>query len=142
MPYQVSLVFRTFTDILSCSSSSPIKIGIRYSAFSGLPSTSFSKNSLNPSSSTSRKSGVKPHIFMDTREFTSTATPSASAPSAVFTMFLVSTTSVKFPFSSILQMPRVTPPLSDSVFFSTKPAMQDLPPFTRYSWTALNPSLP
>lgn len=42
----------------------------------------------------------------------------------------------------ILQMPRVTPPLSDSVFFSTKPAMQDLPPFTKYSWTALKPSLP
>ena len=28
---------------------------------------------------------------------------------------------------------RVTPPLSDNVFFSTKPAIQDLPPFTRYS---------
>lgn len=37
MPYQVSLVFRTFTDILPCSSSSPMKIGIRYSALSGLP---------------------------------------------------------------------------------------------------------
>ena len=69
-------------------------------------------------------------------------TPSASAPAAVFTMFLVSTTSVKFPFSSILQIPRVTPPLSDRVFFRTKPAMQDLPPFTKYSWTALKPSLP
>ena len=31
--YQVSLVFMTFTDIFPCSSSSPIKIGIRYSAF-------------------------------------------------------------------------------------------------------------
>ena len=142
MPYQVSLVFRTFTDIFPCSNNSPMKIGIRYSAFNGLPGTSFSKNSLKPFSSTSRKSGVKPHIFMETREFTSTTTPSAYAPAAIFTMFLVSTTSVRFPFSSILQIPRVTPPLSDRVFFSTKPAMQDLPPFTRYSWTALNPSLP
>ena len=60
----------------------------------------------------------------------------------VFTIFLVSTTSVRLFCSSILQMPRVTPPLSDSVFFSTKPAIQDLPPFTRYSWTARKPSLP
>ena len=34
-------------------------------------------------------------IFIETREFTSTATPSASAPVAVFTIFLVSTTSVR-----------------------------------------------
>ena len=72
----------------------------------------FLENSLKPSSSTFRKSGVKPHIFMETREFTSTTTLSASAPAAVFTMFLVSTISVKFPFSSILQIPRVTPPFS------------------------------
>lgn len=98
MPYQVSLVFRTFTNILSSLSSSPMKIGIRYSAFSGFSGTSFSKNSLKPCSRTSRKSGVNPHMFIDTREFTSTATPSVSAPVAVFTMFLVSTTSVKFPF--------------------------------------------
>ena len=118
MPYQVSLVFRTFTDIFPCSSNSPMKIGIRYSAFKGLPGTSFSKNSLKPSSRTSRKSGVNPHIFMDTREFTSTATPSVSAPVAVFTIFFVSTTSVRLFCSSILQTSRVTPPLSDSVFFS------------------------
>ena len=37
MPYQVSLVFRTFTDILPSLNSSPMKIGIRYSAFSGFP---------------------------------------------------------------------------------------------------------
>ena len=131
MPYQVSLVFRTFTDILPCSSSSPMKIGIRYSAFRGLLDTSFSKNSLNPSSRTSRKSGVNPHIFIETREFTSITFPSTSAPAAVFTIFLVSTPSVKLFSASILQMPRVTPPLSDSVFFSTKPAIQDLPPFTK-----------
>ena len=142
MPYQVSLVFRTLTDIFPCSSNSPMKMGTRYSAFSGLPGTSFSKNSLKPSSSTSRNSGVNHHMFMENREFTSTATPSASAPVTVFTMFFVSTTSVRLFYSSILQMPRVTPPLSDRVFFSTKPAIQDLPPFTRYSWTALNPSLP
>ena len=53
-----------------------MKIGIRNSAFSGLPSTSFSKNSLNPSSSTSRKSGVNPHIFMETREFFKKEVPS------------------------------------------------------------------
>lgn len=33
IPYHVSLVFRTFTDILPLFSSSPMKIGIRYSAF-------------------------------------------------------------------------------------------------------------
>ena len=70
--------------------------------------------------------------------FTSTATPSASTPFTVFTMFLVSTTSVRFPFSSILQIPRITPPLSESVFFSTKPAMQDLPPCTRYLLWLMN----
>ena len=43
--------------------------------------------------------------------------PSASSPFAVFTMFLVSTTSVRLFSWSILQMPRVTPPLSDRVFF-------------------------
>ena len=50
-PYHVSLVFSTFTDIFPCSNSSPMKIGIRYSAFRVLPGTSFWKNSLNPSSS-------------------------------------------------------------------------------------------
>lgn len=35
-----------------------------------------------------------------------------------------------------------SPMISDSVFFKTKPAMQDSPPSTRYSWTALKPSLP
>ena len=40
-PYQVSLVFNTLTDIFPCSSNSPMKIGIRYSAFRGLPGTSF-----------------------------------------------------------------------------------------------------
>ena len=69
IPYQVSLVFNTFTDILLCSSSSPMKIGIKYSAFRGLPGTSFSKNSLKPSSNTSKNSGVNPHMFMETREF-------------------------------------------------------------------------
>ena len=34
------------------------------------------------------------------------------------------------------------PPLSDSVFFRITPAIQDFPPFTRYSCTALKPSLP
>jgi len=68
----------------------PMKMGIRYSAFNGLLGTSFSKNSLKPISSTSRKSGVKQYIFMDTREFTSTTTPSASAAVAVFTILLVS----------------------------------------------------
>ncbi len=43
--------------------------------------------------------------------------PSASSPFAVFTMFLVSTTSVRLFSWSISQMPRVTPPLSDRVFF-------------------------
>ena len=133
MPYHVSFIFKTFTDIFPCSNSSPMKIGIRYSAFSEFSGTSFSKNSLKPCSRTSKNSGVNPHIFMETKEFTSTTTPSASAPFAVFTISLVSTTSVRFPFSSILQIPRVTPPLSDSVFFNTKPAIQDLPPFTRYS---------
>ena len=133
MPYHVSLVFRTFTDIFPCSSRSPMKIGIRYSAFSGFSGTSFLKNSLKPCSRISKNSGVNPHILMETREFTSTATPSVSAPVAVFTIFLVSITSVRLFCSSILQMPRVTPPLSDKVFFNTKPAIQDLPPFTRYS---------
>ena len=60
MPYQVSLLRNTFTDILPSSSSSPMKVGIKYSAFSGFFVTSFSKNSLKPSSSTSKKSGVSP----------------------------------------------------------------------------------
>ena len=44
------------------------------------------------------KNGVKDvyeDIFMETRESTSTAIPSASAPVTVFTMFFVSTTSVR-----------------------------------------------
>ena len=100
MPYHVSLVFRTFTSIFPCFNSSSVKIRIRYSAFKGLPGTSFSRNSLKPSSSTFRKSRVNPHIFIETREFISTITPSASAPVAVFTMFLVATTSVRLFCSS------------------------------------------
>ena len=99
----------------------------------GFCGTSFSKNSLKPASSTSWKSGVSPHIFMETSESVSIETPSVSAPFSVFTIFFVYTTSVRLLCPSILQTPRVTPPLSDKVFFKTKPAMQDFPPFTRYS---------
>jgi len=59
--------------------------------------------------------------------YTSMATPSASAPSAVFIMFLVSTTSVRLFCSSSLQILRVTPPLSGKMFFKTNPAI----PFTK-----------
>ena len=38
-------------------------MGIRYSAFRGFPGTSFSKNSLKPSSNTSKNSGVNPHLY-------------------------------------------------------------------------------
>ena len=64
---------KTFTDILSCSSNSPINVGIRYSDFNGFSETSVSKNSLKPSSSTSKKSSVNPHIFIDTNESMVTA---------------------------------------------------------------------
>lgn len=70
----------------------------------------------------------------------STTTPSASSPFVVLIIFFVYTTSIKFPFSSTLQIPRVTPLLS-IVFFSTKQDMQDLLPFTRYLCTTLNPFL-
>ena len=42
------------------------------------PELLFSKNSLNPSSSVFRNSGVNPHIFIETKESTSSFTSSAS----------------------------------------------------------------
>lgn len=86
------------------------------------------RNSANPFSRTSIKSGVSPHIFMDTRSFTSSSCtlPSAfldSAPVAVLNISCVSVTPVSCPFS-IWQIPLVTLPLSLNVFPSLKPAMQ------------------
>lgn len=77
IPYQVSLLRNTLTDILFSANNSPIKVGIIYSAFIGSAGTSFLKESTNPTSKVSKNAGVNPHIFIDTREFTSTATPSA-----------------------------------------------------------------
>ena len=128
MPYQVSLVFRIFIDILPCSSNSPIKIVIKHFAFSGLLGISSSKNSLKPSPSTSKNSGVPPHIHRKPGN-SHRQSPSASAPVTVFTIFLVSTTSVRLFCSSILQMPRVTPSLSDRVFFSIHLHLTPLIPF-------------
>ena len=133
MPYQVSLLRNTLTDILFSANSLPIKVGIRYSAFIGSTGTSSLKNSTKPVSKVSRNAGVNPHIFIETNDSISNAVPFDSAPSVVLIIFLVSTTSVRLFCSSILQIPRVTPPLSDKVFFNTKPAIHDCPPFTKYS---------
>ena len=129
--------FQNFTDILPCSNNSPIKMGIRYSAFRGIARDFFLKELFEPLP-VHPENQVSVLTFMDTREFT-TATLSASAPNSVLTMFLVSTTSVRLFCSSILQIPRVTPPLSDRCSSVQIPPYQDLPPFTR-SWTALKPS--
>ena len=48
IPYQVSLLRNTLTDILFSANNSPIKVGIRYSAFIGSAGTSFLKKSTNP----------------------------------------------------------------------------------------------
>ena len=57
-------------------------------------------------------------------------------------IFFVSIISVRLLSLSILQIPRVTLPLSDNVFFNTKPAIHDLPPLIKNSCTALKASLP
>ena len=48
-----------------------------------------------PASSRSTKAGVRPHIFIETRLSTSMALPPAAAPSAVFSIPLVSSTPVR-----------------------------------------------
>ena len=93
----------------------------------GFCGTSFSKNSLKPASSTSRKSGVSPHIFMETSESVSIETPSVSAPFSVFTIFFISTTCTPYtqlPSSIIPFSPayRQSPKLSTVTVYAYVPS--------------------
>ena len=73
------------------------------------------------------------YAFQDINDIPGTLPEGRTKPWGTGQAVLAAKDVIKTPFSSILQIPRVTPPLSDRVFFSTKPAIQDLPPFTRYS---------
>ena len=52
--------------------------------------------------------------------------PSKSIVSFIVVYRSLNKSALYTPFSSILQIPRVTPPLSDRVFFSTKPAINHM----------------
>ena len=83
----------------------------------------FSKNSTKPSFKVFTNSGVNPQKFIDTFTLGSISLSPTRAPVEVFSIFLVSSTSVKYPSSLTAQIPLVTPPLSLKVFFKINPAI-------------------
>ena len=100
--------------------------------FKGLPYTSFSKNSFEAFFQNVQKiRSQAPHIHGYQRIYINNHTvclPLLQLRSLRCSWFPQPLSSFH---SSILQIPRVTPPLSDRMFFRMKPAIQDLPPFTR-----------
>ena len=119
---------------LSCSSSSPDEDRDQILCFQRIALNFFSKN-LKPSSRTSRK------IVESSLTYSWIPENSHQQPHRLPLLHLQSLRCSWFPQpqSNCSGRPSckhhgLHPPLSDKVFFfSTKPAMQDSPPFTRYS---------